>query len=113
MEYLVLGGFRARLELHRRHPPSRRGRRPLAYGSGGQAGVLACAAHRGPVPVGHGCGGARCCCRPSSVAAAVVHACPAAVVGVRRARSIIRTRPIFTGQVTCITCSPLKSMPRW
>jgi hypothetical protein len=29
-----------------------------------------------PVPVGHGCGGGRCCCRLSSVAAAAVSACP-------------------------------------
>jgi hypothetical protein len=34
--------------------------------------VLAGAAHCGPVPVGHGCGGGRCCRRLSSLATAAV-----------------------------------------
>jgi hypothetical protein len=43
------------------------------------------AAHCGPVPVGHGCGAGRLCCRPSSVAAAAASACPAAVTAVHSA----------------------------
>jgi hypothetical protein len=58
------------------HSGCLRGRCAPACGSGGPAGVLADAAHCGPVPVGHGCGGGRCCCRPSSVTAAAVSTCP-------------------------------------
>jgi hypothetical protein len=75
-------------------------RPPPDYGSGGQPGVLAGAAHWGPVPVGHGYrGGGRSCCRLSSVAAAAVSPCPAAVAGVRRAGAC--GLPCSAGRVRC------------
>src|SRR5215213_6477006 len=53
---------------------------PSDYGSGGQPGGLAGAAHWGSVAVGHGCrGGGRSCCRLSSVAAAAVSPMPCGV----------------------------------
>jgi hypothetical protein len=91
-----------------------RSTRSTRHGSGGQAGVLAGAAHGRPVPVGHGYAGGRLCCRLSSVAAAAVSACPAVVAGcppcrgvrapgVRQAASGVRA----SGQPVSIGCVDL------